>query len=243
MNPIFRTDSYCNEIKTILDFIEEHEGKQLLSFRDSLFTQGGGQPRDYGKVIFENEEREVLELVKHKGDIRIKIDPIITLRKSVEVLCKLDFERRKKIMRLHSAQHALAGALNKITPDYVSKGMQIKEDLSSCEMHFLTTFKMDQAVIEDAKSMVLDHSKNQRKIWAESINSIDLAKEKFKTIFRPGDPDIQIKGKVRMIIIEELDANPCGGTHLKNLSEMGQFQDLELVDQKNHAWALQFSLE
>lgn len=243
MNPIFRTDSYCSEIKTVLDFIEEHDGKQLLSFRDSLFTQGGGQPRDYGKVFFENEEREVLELVKHKGDIRIKIEPITTLRKSVEVLCQLDFKRREKIMRLHSAQHALAGALNKICADYVSKGMQIKEDLSTCEMHFLTSFKMDQAIIKDAREMVLAHSNSQRKIWAESINSIELAKEKFKTIFRAGDPDIQIKGKVRMIIIEELDANPCGGTHLKNLSEIGNFQGLELIDQKDNAWALRFSLE
>ena len=240
MIPIYRSDPYCASITTIVDSIIDEGETQLLTCREQLFTEGGGQPGDYGKIIFAGEERELLALVKHKGDTRLKVSSFNTLRPGDAVNCHLDTARRLQIMRLHTAQHALAGAIRRICPDYQSAGMRISAAAASCSMRFYSeSFNGDLAgplaIFEESVRQAL-------KVEAHLLESVNHALERFGPLYRPSDKGVQIKGKVRVVVIEGLDANACGGTHVRDLGEVGAIAALSAVRAEDGCWETDFSL-
>lgn len=219
MIPIYRTDPYLFSLETIADAVTDDGETQLVTGRELIFAEGGGQPRDYGSVTFEGQTEQVLELVKGKGDVRLRIKPIPGLTKGKTIQTKLDSQRRLSIMRLHTTQHALAGALRRVLPDYQTGGMQISEDATECSMRFISNGFGGEEDLKNGIDVVQQAIKDGLKVEAKVFDNLDLAVKEFGDLYRPSDPRVQIKGKVRIVHIDGLDANACGGTHLRNLSE------------------------
>lgn len=220
MIPIYRSDSYLDSLETRVDALSIEEGYQLITCHEALFAEGGGQPADKGSVCWKGESREVLSLEKHKGDIRLKVEAFSGLQKGELIICRLDFERRYRIMRLHTAQHALAACLRNLCTGYETGGMQISEAADSCEMCFRSDSVLTEETIKQAFSELSSFIEEGRVVTAKQFENIELAAKEHGAIFRPSDPRVQIKGRVRMIVIEGLDANACGGTHLRNTKEI-----------------------
>lgn len=238
MIPLFRNDSYLAAHDTVVDSVIDDGDYQLLSFRETLFTEGGGQPRDHGSVRYQGEARTVEELVKHKGDIRIRIRSLSDLRKGEIVSCELDFERRFRIMQLHTAQHALAGMLRRERAHYETGGMTIADDLSHCRMTFRSDPLFSDDEIRAAMVRVLDEPRTVR---AEILSSVEEVHRHFGQLFRPGDPNVTIRGRVRVVIIDGLDVNACGGTHLRNTEEIGGLELLSL-EQRDADQSIYFAI-
>lgn len=220
MIPIYRTDPYLFSLETIADSVVEDGDTQLVTGRELIFAEGGGQPRDYGAVSFGDITQPVLDLVKGKGDVRLRIAPIPGLVKGQKILTSIDPDRRKSIMRLHTTQHALAGALRRILPDYETGGMQIAEDAKLCSMRFLSKSFGVESDLRRSIEIVEKGMRDGLKVEAKVFDNLELAKSHFGDLYRPSDPRVQIKGKVRIVSIDGLDANSCGGTHLRNLAEI-----------------------
>jgi Ser-tRNA(Ala) deacylase AlaX len=222
MIPIYRTDPYLHSIETILDAVQEEDGYQLVTCRELIFAEGGGQPRDFGTVSFGGKISPVLELIKIKGDVRLKIEKIEGLKKGAVVVASIDGERRKAIMRLHSTQHALAGSLRSFLPDYETGGMGITPDANECTMKFRSEMSKGEEDLSKAIEIVKGAVQRNVKVEATVFDNLDEAKKKFGDLYRPSDPRVQIKGKVRIVHIDGIDANSCGGTHVRELGEIGE---------------------
>lgn len=220
MIPLYRTDPYLFAHETTLDSVIAEGDTQLIICHELIFAEGGGQPPDHGIIRWKDQTREVKELVKHKGDVRLRIQTIEGLQKGEKVRCEIDPARRSSIMRLHSAQHGFAGALRRVLPGYHTGGMSISDDATTCAMRFAATQSPDDRVMKNALEIVGEAIALKRAVSTEIFESAEIAAKSLGDLFRPSDPRVQLKGRARVVIIEGLDANACGGTHVRDFSEV-----------------------
>ncbi len=224
MNPLYRSNSQLQETETVIQSVRlTDDGRTALVLRDLIFfPNGGGQPNDHGTVMLRGESFTVTALEKVPGDVLVVLDRKADfhdeLAKKEPVLCALDWDRRLKIMRMHTAQHALAAVLRRQLTGFVTHGMDIPESAETCVMQF----SADQP--PDSVAATLAHQAEVARnpaVLVQSFPSLDDAKAAAGSLFRM-NPGIELKGTIRLITIEGLDANPCGGTHVLSLGEIGK---------------------
>jgi len=220
-NALFLVDSYLKESKAIV--VSVKKGKYVCLDQTIFYSKGGGQPHDTGKIIKENEVYNVVYVGKFSGEISHEVDHT-GLQVGDNVCCILNWERRYKLMRSHTAAHVLAALINKGTGALIT-GNQIEED------HVRFDFsleKFDRALLEKylAKANELFGTDVPVK-WYE------LPREEAMLI--PGivkmagalPPDIP---SLRIVEIVGVDSQADGGTHVRNLDEVG---NVELVKTEN----------
>ena len=180
-----------------------------------FYPGGGGQPSDNGKLILENNEYLVNGLKRIDGQIVHLIEGAKPEINS-EVDSIIDWDKRYKLMRTHTALHILCGV---IWRDYSAS-------VTGGDMKPLAG-RMDFELEE----MSADFSKEVE----EKINREVSEKRNIKIYQLPRDEAFQIpdlirtkinllpKGIefVRIVDIEGLDLQADGGTHVQNTSEVG----------------------
>lgn len=234
MIPVFRLDSYCRTLATSVQMTARTpDGRSALCFKELLFyPQGGGQPDDRGQVQLRGETFRVQDLTKHKGDILVGLElPLPAhseIRKGEPATCAIDWERRYRLMRLHTLQHLLAAAMRRLLPDYESRGMVIDAAARDCQMRFAAAEKPDAAVIAGALEIAAAAVEADYSVRTETFPSVEAARLAFGPLFRI-DPRLDYRGNVRVVVIEGIDANPCGGTHVRTLKELPEAEILDLA--------------
>ena len=177
---------------------------------------------DHGSLAIENETLPLIDIIKEKGNTGYIISAIKPLQKGMEIKCFLDMDRRLRIMRLHSAQHLLSGTLRLIRKDILTSGMWIDEDVNSCTVIYPEVSGLKKSDLDQALKIYEELFNKNKKIFTEIISSEQEAIIKYGDMYRPTSSSNSLKGKIRLIIIEDLEANACGGTHVRNLSETGR---------------------
>ena len=233
MQKVFLDDSYLKELETMINESSASEGKTELVLEDLLFhPSGGGQLDDFGAVIVSGDVFQVTQLRKHKGEIRIGLDAGPELAAKVgfgeSVICRLDWERRYRMMRLHSAAHVVMASVRQLTEDYLPGGMQMASDLKAATVKFKHKGELSVQRQKEISNNVQSIISESRNIVAHKFNGIEEARLAGKNLFRM-DPALNFKGQVRIIEIEGCDFNPCGGTHVKKTAEIGRVEFLETI--------------
>jgi Ser-tRNA(Ala) deacylase AlaX len=220
-NLLFLVDSYLRETKATVTSVKD--GKYVTLNQTIFYPKGGGQPYDTGELVKRNETYKVIYVGKFSGEISHEVDHK-GLQVGDEVKCVLNWKRRYKLMRSHTAAHVLASLLNKGTGALIT-GNQLEED------HVRFDFsleKFDRELLEEylAKSNKLFGTDVPVK-WYE------LPKEEAMKIpgvvkmagaFPPNLPSI------RIVEIVGVDKQADGGTHVRNLREIGK---VELIKTEN----------
>jgi misacylated tRNA(Ala) deacylase len=220
-NLLFLVDSYLRETKATVTSVKD--GKYVTLNQTIFYPKGGGQPYDTGELVKGNETYKVIYVGKFSGEISHEVDHK-GLQIGDEVKCVLNWKRRYKLMRSHTAAHVLASLLNKGTGALIT-GNQLEED------HVRFDFsleKFDRELLEEylAKSNKLFGTDVPVK-WYE------LPKEEAMKIpgvvkmagaFPPNLPSL------RIVEIVGVDKQADGGTHVRNLREIGK---VELIKTEN----------
>ena len=188
-----------------------------------FYAKGGGQPHDTGKIVKINEVFNVVYVGKFSGEISHEVDKV-GLQPGDSVRCILNWERRYKLMRSHTAAHVLAALLNKGTGALIT-GNQLEED------HVRFDFsleKFDKALLEEylAKANELFGTDVDVK-WYELPREEAM---KIPGVVKMADafpPDLPV---LRIVEIVGVDRQADGGTHVRNLREIGK---VELVKTEN----------
>jgi len=220
-NALFLVDSYLKESKATVVSVKHR--KYVTLNQTVFYPKGGGQPHDTGKIIKGNEIYNVVYVGKFSGKISHEVDQA-GLQAGDDVYCVLNWERRYKLMRSHTAAHVLAALLNKGTGALIT-GNQLEED------HVRFDFsleKFDRALLE----AYLDKA---NKLFGTDVpvKWYELPREeamKFPGVVKMAKalpPDLPY---LRIVEIVGVDRQADGGTHVRNLLEVGK---VELIKTEN----------
>jgi misacylated tRNA(Ala) deacylase len=189
--------------------------------RTAFYPRGGGQPSDVGtlRVGGESEAYQVLEVKKQGGEAWHKLDRVATFAADTKVYGTIDWDRRHKLMRTHTALHILCGMMFR---DYgVSVTGGDMEPLAARMDFELERMSADFAhEIEEKVNIEIAAARDIRvKILPrdEAFAIPDLIRTKINLL----PPDIK---EVRTVEIVGLDLQADGGTHVANTREVGRIK-------------------
>ena len=187
---LFYNDPYLTEFDATIELIEENSIK--LS-QTCFFPESGGQPFDTGFIA----DKIVTAVKKDRetGEIVHVVDNVTLLQIGQVVKCSIDWEKRHKHMRLHSALHVLYLVFIEKYGKIPLKGSNIEFDKARLDFEYFE--------IIDVKHL----SKRTNEIIAKFVD------------IETGD-DLK-NNQYRYWKIDEFDVIPCGGTHVRNTSEIG----------------------
>ena len=206
---LFRDDSYLRECRATVS--DTDEGAVMLD-RTIFYPLGGGQPGDTGRISWDGGSATIVDTrYGDGGSIRHVVaegDAIPGIGTVLQI--EIDWDRRYRHMRMHTALHLLGTVLQ-----YGVTGGSIGAEKSRLD------FDMVEPVDKDAVNAALqalvadDHAVTCRWITDEEL----AAKPELVRTMSVQPP--KGAGKVRLLEIEGVDLQPCGGTHLKSTSKVG----------------------
>jgi len=211
----FRTDPY---LRTLTATVVGHtpEGGIVLD-RTIFYPTGGGQPGDSGQLSLQGGRIEIATTLKAEGGgvalVPAAPDPLPAL--GTLVTQDLDWERRHRHMRVHTALHLLSVVI----PLPVSGGA-IGADKGRLDFD-MPEAPEDRDAIEAALNALVDRDLPVTEEWitdAELQANPGLVKT--MSVMPPMG-----QGRVRLVRIgqgaEQVDLQPCGGTHVARTGEIG----------------------
>jgi Ser-tRNA(Ala) deacylase AlaX len=218
MQALYLADSYLREWDAVVTSIE---GNKVLLDRSAFYPQGGGQPTDLG-IITRLSDGHAFKVVMVKKD-GIELD-VLGLAVGEKVHCALDWERRYRLMRMHTAAHLLSAVINKETGTLIT-GNQLDVEKSRLD------FNLEEFSRERMESFVT--TTNQLVAAGAKVSIHYMPREqamKVPHLFRlAGALPPEVK-ELRIVKIGEMDEQADGGTHVTDATEIGR---IELLDVQN----------
>lgn len=210
---LFRTDATLTECDALVTHLDER-GVQLD--RTVFYPHGGGQAGDRGefrladgRVIAIGDTRKG-ELPGDIVHVLVSADDLATLSVGMAVSARIDVARRRAHMRFHTATHLLCALI----PHPVD-GCSITAEYARLDFHM--TDPLDKAVIEAGLDRLVAEAHAVTQRW---ITDADLVANPGLVRSMSVQPP-RGSGHVRLLEIEGVDLQPCGGTHVSNTSEIG----------------------
>ena len=213
MAKIFEENAYKREIVTKIIKLDENE--KTIELEDTIFYgESGGQPGDVGEIILDGQKIEVKNTIKSEGKIKNVLERIDKVKFNQEVIAKIDWNKRYKHMRMHSALHLMCAAI----PLGVTGG-QIGFEKSRLDFNDPDK-KINKEELEDKINKLM---KDDHQIIYELIDNKILEKQPDLVRTMSVKPP-KIDGKLRFVKIGDIDFQPCGGTHVKSTIEIGEIK-------------------
>ena len=206
---LFREDSYLRECQATVT--DSGDGAVLLE-RTIFYPTGGGQPGDTGRMSWDGGNATIINTVYGDGgEIRHLVAEGDSLPGSgTSVNIEIDWDRRYRHMRMHTALHLLGSVLQ-----YGVTGGSIGAEKSRLDFDMVDP--VDKEAVNSALQALVadDHPITCRWITDEEL----AAKPELVRTMSVQPP--KGAGKIRLLEIEGVDLQPCGGTHLKSTAEVG----------------------
>lgn len=209
---LFRDDAYLKTASARVVAVTEH-GIELD--RTIFYPMGGGQAGDTGALIRASGERIAIADTR-KGDALDSVRHIPaaaapSLEPGEPVMLEVDWARRYALMRLHTALHVMSCVIvapvtgGNISPEKARLDFDIDMSL------------LDAARIEHETNALIARGIETRTVWITD-EELDARPELVKTMsVKPP----RGAGRVRLLEIPGVDLQPCGGTHVRNIAEIG----------------------
>ena len=210
---VFRDDPYCRSLECRIVAVNERGG--IVLDRTIFYPTGGGQPGDSG-ILRLGDGTDIVIATTVKGEAAGEIVHVPAEgqpRPGVgeEATLILDWERRHRHMRMHSCLHLLSAVL-----PYPVTGGSVGAAKGRLDFDIAEAGLDKEAITARLNEMIA----SDRPVTTRWISDEELAAqpELVKTMaVKP--PSGQ--GRVRLVEIEGLDLQPCGGTHVASTGEIG----------------------
>lgn len=235
MNALYLDESYLKECEASVQSVN---GKEITLDKNLFYPRGGGQPSDFGKVVLgSGSEFKVVNVLKKDGQIVHELETethgLVT---GAKVRCILDWPRRYKLMRMHTAAHVLGATMYNELNVLIS-GNQLEEDKTRFDFT-MTEFnretfekvvqKANEALSKDVEIKIYSLPREEA-MKIEGVVKLAVALP----------PSITI---LRIVEIPGVDLQADGGTHVKNLKEVGKISILRLDNKGKDNRRIYFTL-
>lgn len=233
---LFRSDAY---LKTTTARVVAVGERGIELDRTLFYPLGGGQPGDTGALVRADGERvaiadtrkgSTLDSVLHLPGGASVASPPAEVGETVTL--ELDWERRYALMRLHTALHVMSCVV--IAP---VTGGNISPDKGRLDFDIDMTL-LDAAKIERETNALIARAVATETVWITD-EELDSRPDLVKTMsVQPP----RGAGRIRLLRIPGIDLQPCGGTHVRNIGEIGAIRVLKLKNEGKHNKRVEIAL-
>jgi misacylated tRNA(Ala) deacylase len=216
---LFRSDAYLRSGSARVVSV----GERGIELDATIFYPlGGGQPGDTGALIRATGERMVIADTRKGDTVDIVLHVPAASMPLPEVgetlTLEIDWARRYQLMRLHTALHVMSCVVvapvtgGNIAPDKARLDFDIDMSL------------LDAQKIERETNALIARGVETETVWITD-EELDARPELVKTMsVQPP----RGAGRVRLLRIPGIDLQPCGGTHVRNVAEIGGIRVLRI---------------
>lgn len=216
--PLYMYDSYLKEFKTRVVSVD---GKNVILSETAFYPTSGGVDHDTGQLIRGNEVFNVVDVIKSNDEI-IHIVDREGLKIGDEVIGKIDWERRYRLMRMHTAAHLLSAVFYNDLNALIT-GNQLQVDKSRIDF---SVEKFDRDLIMSLVTKANNLIKQDSNVKIYFIKRSEALKEPgLVKLAEAQPPELE---ELRVVEIEGIDKQFDGGPHVSKLSEIGQIEVLKL---------------
>ncbi|MAD28196.1 MAG: Ala-tRNA(Pro) hydrolase [Woeseiaceae bacterium] len=207
---LYSKDAY---LKSYTTEVTANTNRNIILVSTIFYPLGGGQPGDTGTLSWQNFEAKVINTLLNKdGDIEHILSedsPVPDIGETITA--RINWDRRYLHMRMHTALHLLGSIL-----PYGVTGGNISETKSRLD------FDMEAAVDKESVNKELNKLVlENRNIQSKWITQEVLAQQPELIRTMSVKPPITNQD-IRLLEIDGIDLQPCGGTHLRTTGEVGQ---------------------
>ncbi|MBI2558351.1 alanyl-tRNA editing protein [Candidatus Woesearchaeota archaeon] len=214
-NALYMNDSYLKEFEAAVESVKDD--RFVVLDKTAFYPTGGGQPNDTGSIICDGKEYPVIYVGKFSDKISHEVGKP-GLNAGDKVIGRIDWGRRYKHMRMHTAAHLVSSIFhNKLSA--LITGNQIDEDKT----------RIDFSMENFDKDKIIEYIGLANELVRRDIP--------VKTYYLPREEAMKISGVVklagalppniqtlRIVEIPGVDIQADGGTHVKSLSEIGTIE-------------------
>ena len=202
------------------DAITAGQDAILVLDQTPFYAEMGGQIADQGVIFAGDAKFAVSDVQKNKGGKFMHSGKVVsgTLSVGETVTASIDMERRKAIMRAHSATHLLDAALKKVLGDHVHQaGSLVEPDRLRFDFTHFEAITPEQLAQID--KLVNDAILEGYPVATEVLPIEEAKKKGAVAMFGEKYGDI-----VRVVEMGDFSMEFCGGTHLDNTAKAGPFR-------------------
>ena len=212
---LFRNNSYIQDCEAkIIEIIDEG----IILDKTIFYPEGGGQPGDNGQFEFNGKNFEIMSTSYKDNKIVHFVNNTSEFDLNQNINCQINWERRFNIMRVHTCLHLLCSLIKAPVT-----GGQINERKGRLDFDVET--KPDREFILENINKLIEE-KHDVKISSITEEELDKNPDLVRTMaVQPP----RGTGKIRMISIgENIDYQPCGGTHVRNTGEISSVSKVKI---------------
>ena len=215
---LFREDAY---LRQCVGLVSGHTDEGAIVVDQTVFyPTGGGQPGDAGFIQWDKGRIAIATAIKLQGGRvgLVPAEPAAMPPEGAQVTQVLDWDRRHRHMRIHTALHLLSVVI----PLPVTGG-QIGVERGRLDFDMPDPLE-DVAAVDEALNALIDRDLVVSETWitdAELLANPGLVKT--MSVMPPMG-----QGQIRLIRIgqgvDQVDLQPCGGTHVARTGEIGRVE-------------------
>jgi misacylated tRNA(Ala) deacylase len=232
---VFVDDAYARECDATVVRINDLGG--VILDRTIFYPTGGGQPGDSG-TLRRADGQEIIVATTVKGDqpgeiVHVPAEGQNPPDVGEKISAVIDWDRRHRLMRIHTCLHLLSAVM-----PYPVTGGQVSDGKGRLDF--------DLPEMPTTKEQITEHLN-------QLVNqNMDLSFEWITDEELAANPDLvktmSVKpptgqGQVRMVRVADCDYQPCGGTHVRNTSEIGavRVRKVEKKGKQNRRVSIEFA--
>lgn len=227
---LFWEDAY---LRTFEARVETAEGNRVVLDQTAFNPRGGGLVSDTGTL----GDAMVVDVTKEADTITHHLESATSLKSGDSIRGVLDWERRHRIMRMHTTAHILSSVVNRETGALIT-GNQIAPEESRIDFNL-------ELFDKDRMSRYIDEV-NRAASRALEVRTYFMKRE--EAVALPGlvklanaaPPSVDV---LRIVEIGDVDTQADGGVHVKNTSEIGTVVGLRIENKGKNNRRLYFTVQ
>ncbi|HKM25665.1 MAG TPA: alanine--tRNA ligase-related protein, partial [Corynebacterium sp.] len=204
----------------LAESVETGEDAVLVVDRTTFYARSGGQIGDAGTIECGGFTFQVDDTVKSENGVYLHSGTVVEgiAKAGEEVEVKIDADRRRSIMRNHTAAHLLQAALREVLGSHVEQaGQLVSESVCRFDFNHPSAMTADELKAVEARvnEVILQNIPVETKVMsideAKNLGAMMLFGEKY------GET-------VRVVCVEDFSKEFCGGTHVPTTASLGLFK-------------------
>jgi alanyl-tRNA synthetase len=215
---LYYEGAYRTEFEAVvLDVFEREEGYDVVLDQTMFYPEGGGQPADHGTLSTDDLTVDVEDVQIENGVIRHHTDD--DPGKGEFVTGQIDVDRRRRLMRHHTATHVVIDAARSVLGEHVRQAGAQKGTTSS-RIDIRHFERLDRETVEEIERRANETVMADLHVHQEWPDRHEAEETYGFDLYQGGIPAGR---NIRLIHVGE-DVQACGGTHVARTGEIGSIK-------------------